>query len=212
MNIHLFSMPGEFPLGNVFAASKPYLAGQTNPFVLYLPAAEAVPDPAYIELTCTVFKGLAEVAVLDLSQKIPLVEIQAALERATVLYIPGGNTYLLLDRLNRSGGFGLIQARVRAGMPLVGFSAGMVVCGANILTSNDEKNVASTQFDGFGFTACNFLAHYPIRAYHKIYENPVLALEDDGCLEIDISGMKVVGGHCWLFEAGREKVILEPGS
>ena len=138
------------------AASKPYFARQTQPVILYLPAAEAVPNPVYIERTRTVFKGLAEVVVLDLSQKVPLVEIQAALGRATVLYIPGGNTYLLLDRLYRSGAFGLIQARVRAGMPLVGFSAGMVVCGANILTSNDENKVGITQFEGWGLQITTF--------------------------------------------------------
>ena len=112
--------------------------------------------------------------------------------RATVLYIPGGNTYLLLDRLYQSGAFCLIQARVLAGMPLVGFSAGMVICGPNILMSNNKNVCGSTEFTGLGFTEYNFMAHYPsddgeerarrdsrICRYHNSHTNPVLALEDD---------------------------------
>jgi dipeptidase E len=225
MNLHLSSMPGAYPLGNILAASRPYLARQTNPILLYLPAAEAVPKSEYIGTTRIAFKSLAKVQVLDLTHPIPLVDIGDALERATVLYIPGGNTYLLLDRLYRSRVFGLIQARVQAGMPLVGFSAGMVVCGRNILTSNDMNECGCTNFAGFGFTIYNFLAHYPsddgedrvekdnrISEYHKTHSNPVLAVEDDGCVEIDNGGIKVVSGHCWQFEAGREKVLLRGGS
>ena len=47
--------------------------------------------------------------------------------------------------------------------------------------------------------------------YHTFHPNPVLALEDDGYIEIDSEGTKVVRGHCWLFESGKEKMLLEQG-
>jgi len=224
MNLHLFSLPGIYPLQNIVAASKPYLAMLPNPIILYLPAAGPTLNSEYVDITRTAFENLAEVEILDLTQPIPLVDLEGALERATVLYIPGGNTYLLLDRLYRSRALHLIQARVQAGMPLVGFSAGMVICGENILTTNDNNDCGSTKSTGLGFTKCNFVAHYPssdreerirrdgrICEYHNSHANPILALEDDGGVEIDDKGTKVVRGHCWLFESGREKTLLERG-
>lgn len=209
---------------DIVAASKPYLAVRTHPVILYLPAAGATLKSKYVDVTRIAFENLADVEILDLTQPIPPVDLASAFEQATVLLIPGGNTYLLLDRLHRSGTFSLIQARVQAGMPLVGFSAGMIICGENILTANGNNDCGSTKFIGLGFTEYNFVAHYPagdreervqrdsqICEYHTFHANPVLALEDDGCVEIDREGIKVVCGHCWLFESGREKILLEQG-
>ena len=55
----------------------------------------------------------------------------------------------------------MIQVRVEAGVPVVGFSAGMIICGQNILTTNDDNECGSTEFTGLGFTKYNFVAHYP---------------------------------------------------
>jgi dipeptidase E len=224
VNLHLFCLPGAYPVQDIFAASKPYLVTRTDPVVLYLPAAGAILNAEYVDVTRTAFENLAEVAILDLTQPAPLIDLESAVERATILYIPGGNSYLLLDRLHRSGAFGLIQARVKAGMPLVGFSAGMVICGPNILTAVGKNDCERTEFTGLGFSKYNFCAHYPagdgveraqrdsqIRGYHNTHANPVLALEDDGCIEIDNKGTQVARGHCWLFEPDSEKVLLERG-
>lgn len=224
MNLCLFSMPGGYPLQDIVAASKPHLEVQTDPVVLYLPAADATLNLEYVNRTRTAFKILAEVQVLDLAQPISFVDLEDTIKRTTVVYLPGGNTYLLLDRLCRSGAFHLIKSQVQAGMPYVGFSAGTIICGENILTTNDDNDCGCTQFTGLGFTQYNFVAHFPastgkerefrdnrIREYHKTYTNPVLAIEDDGCITVDHKGTKVVRRHCWLFEAGREKKLLKPG-
>ena len=217
-------MPGKYPLQDIVAASTPYLVVRTHPVILYMPAADAALNSEYVDQTRIVFENLADVEVLDLTHSIPLEDLESGIEQATVLYIPGGNTFLLLDRLYRSRAFHLIQARVQAGMPLVGFSAGMVICGENILTTNDNNDCESTKFTGLGFTKYNFVAHYPasegeerkqrdsrINKYHNSHTNPVLAVEDDGYVEIDSEGTKVVRGHCWLFEARKEKTLLEEG-
>jgi peptidase E len=217
-------MPGEHPLQDVVAASRPYLAQRTYPAVLYLPAAGSTVEPRHVELTRTAFGELGRVVLLDLTRPVPLMDIESALGQADVLLIPGGNTYWLLENLRRRGAFELIQARVRSGLPLVGFSAGMLVCGQNILTSNNQNDCGSTEFAGFGFTEYNLAAHYPadggaervrrdarIHEYHTHHANPVLALEDDGYVEIDDEGAAVVRGHCWLFEPGFEQRLLARG-
>lgn len=103
MNLHLFSMPGADPLQNVVTASKPHLAGRTHPVILYLPAAGATLISRFVDITRTVFANLAEVEVLDLTQPIKVVDIESVLERTTVLYIPGGNTYSLLGMVQNLG-------------------------------------------------------------------------------------------------------------
>ena len=225
MHLHLSSMPGAYPLRNVVDASKPYLVAAANPVILYVPAAGATLVSRYVDTTRTAFENLAEVEVLDLTRPVPSVDLESTMTRATVLYIPGGNSYRLLDRLRRSGAFALIQVRVRVGVPLVGFSGGMLICGQNILTSNAKNDCGCTEFAGFGFTEYNFNAHYPagdgeerarrdarIREYHASHANPVLAVKDDGRVEVDGEGTSVVRGHCWLFEAGREKRLLPLGA
>ena len=161
MNLHFFNLPGAYPLQDIVAASKPYLVVRAQPVILYLPAAGATLNSDHVGTTQTAFESLAEVEVLDLTQSIPAVNSESIFERATVLYIPGGNTYRLLHRLYESGSFSMIQKRVKAGMPLVGFSAGIVICGQNILTSNNNNDCGSTNFTGLRFTKYNFMAHYP---------------------------------------------------
>jgi peptidase E len=224
MELHLLNLPGAYPIQDIVTASKPHLAAQPDPVLVYLPAATETINPEHVDITRTAFEHLAEVEILDLSQSVPWGDLDRILQRATVLYIPGGNTYLLLDRLRTSGVFSLIQARVQTGMLWVGFSAGMVICGPNILTSNNQNVCGLTDFSGLGFSTYDFMAHYPagegeeraqrdgrIRRYHTAYANPVLALEDDGWIKVDDTGTQLVRGHCWLFEPGREKVLLELG-
>ena len=59
------------------------------------------------------------------------------LERAEVLFVGGGNTYALLKRLRHARLLEAIRARVQAGMPYIGSSAGSNVAGPRILTTND---------------------------------------------------------------------------
>lgn len=70
-------------------------------------------------------------------------------------------------------------------------SAGAIICGANILTTNDINCCGSTHFTGFGLVEYNFVAHYPdadglerekmdarIASYHQFHDNPIVSLEE----------------------------------
>ena len=59
----------------------------------------------------------------------------AAIEEAEALFIGGGNTFRLLDRLQRTGAAAAITERARAGMPYLGSSAGTNVATASIRTN-----------------------------------------------------------------------------
>ena len=66
----------------------------------------------------------------------------ATLAAAEALFMGGGNTYALLQRLRAAGLLEAIRSRVAAGMPYLGASAGSNVAGPTILTTNDWNVVA----------------------------------------------------------------------
>ena len=106
----------------------------------------------------------------------------------------GGNTYALLQRLRAAGLLEAIRARVAAGMPFMGASAGSNVAGPTILTTNDWNVVGLDRFDALGLVGFNINPHYQetdpamapfsetrddrIREYHVVNGNPVLGLEE----------------------------------
>jgi dipeptidase E len=106
-----------------------------------------------------------------------------ALERAETVFVGGGNTYALLDR---------IRERVGEGLPYVGASAGSNVAGPNILTTNDWNVVGLAAFDALGLVPFNINPHYlqvdpamapgsetrdmRIAEYHRVRDNPVVGL------------------------------------
>ncbi len=62
-----------------------------------------------------------------------------AVKNAEAVYIGGGNTFDLLRALYSNGLFHPLQKRVTEGMPYLGVSAGTVVAGMNIGSSNDNS-------------------------------------------------------------------------
>jgi len=62
---------------------------------------------------------------------------KALLEQADGIFIGGGETFVLLGELYRTGQLELIRARVAAGVPYGGSSAGANVAGLLIGTTND---------------------------------------------------------------------------
>ncbi len=221
MDIHLFCQPGINDIRFIVEVSQPYLELADHPLVAYVPAASTGYN--WADYTEKAFDGIAEVATLDLDHD-PRQTIDDVLERATTIYIPGGNTYLLNHRLYNSGAARSIAARVRKGIPLVGFSAGAVICGENILTTNDLNAVGTPHFSGFNFTNFNFNVHYPsqpglarderddnIWEYQVFHDNPVLAMEDDVYLRIDEMGLLLVRGSIWRFDKSKERQHIPPG-
>jgi dipeptidase E len=220
--LHLFSNPGEPSLRYIVDACRPFLERATNPVVAYLPAA-SVGDP-FVGVTKSVFKDLASIAHLDADAH-SRDKLDASLDRATLLYIPGGNTYVLRQRLHTSGLMEAVRERVRAGLPLVAFSAGAVLCGANIMTTNDMNVCACTEFGGLRLVPYNFNVHYPqeeggqrelrderLWEYHEFHDNPVLALEDGAHVRVENERVDLLEGNCWLFEWGKERTMLEIGA
>jgi dipeptidase E len=218
VDLHLFSLPGEGDIANILEACNPYLKTQKEPAVAFIQWASVNYD--WLEYTRKAFDSLAEVVPLS-DDPAALSENKLAIERCGIVYISGGNTYLLNHRLHESGLFEFLRGRALVGLPIVGFSAGAMLCGPNIQTTHDINIVPTQHFDSLNLLPYNIAAHYPstdearkdeddwLSEYHALHTNPILALEDNAYVRWDGEALKWVSGGAWILEAGKARVRLE---
>jgi dipeptidase E len=216
INIHLFSDPGD-NLSYILEACRPHLERKSEPLVAYLPLASLA--NRWQEFTEKAFKGLARIAPIN-TETMTLPEMEDVLRRAHVVYIPGGNTFLLVHRLHTSGLMPYLRKKLQAGLPLVGFSAGAILCGPNILTSRDMNMVETPHFGGLNLLPFNFHVHYYddvykddwLTDYHIFQPNPVILMADGAYVRADGKKTILVRGDAWVLCRGQEKEKLVPGS
>jgi peptidase E len=130
---------------------------------------------------------------------------------------------LLNHRLHISGLMPYLKKKVLAGLPLVAFSAGTILCGPNILTSKDMNSVGTPHFDGLGVSAFNFKTHYPLDEagqsvmddwlgdYQFFNDNPIVMLTDSAYVKSAGRKIVLVRGEAWIMRQDREKHRLEEG-
>jgi dipeptidase E len=221
IKLHLLSTPGDRDIRWVLEACRPLLAHKSEPIVAFLPQAW-LNVHHWLDYTVRSFEKLARVELID-TEQMDLPAMEAVLRRARVVYISGGNTFLLNQRLHVSGLMPYLRKKVQAGLPVVGFSAGMILCGPNILTSQDLNAVETTHFGGLNASPFNFFAHYLpdtygdsaqdawLSDYHTFQDNPVILLSDGGYVKVDGKKTTLARGQAWLLRKGVEKERLEPG-
>ncbi len=153
---------------------------------------------------------------------------RSTLAQADALFVGGGNTYALLKRLRQAGLLEPIRARVEAGMPYMGSSAGSNLAGPTILSTNDWNVVGLREFGALGLVPFNVNPHYletdpamaaqsetrdeRIAEYHVVNGNPVVGIEESTAVRVD-DGVATVQGHgrAKLFRRGQAPVWLGAG-
>ena len=100
LNLHLFSSPGENDIRYIIEASRPYLEGKSDATVAFMPLASLYAErwQGYTENS---FKGLARLETIN-TETMSLPEMEDIVRRASLVYISGGNTFLLNHRLHVS--------------------------------------------------------------------------------------------------------------
>lgn len=212
-------MPGKDDLRYVVEASRPHLEDKDEPTIAYMPLASLYAEK-WRELNEDAFKGLGQLIEIN-AELMTQREIENIIRDAALVYIPGGNTFLLNHRLHASGVMPYLKKKIQNGLPMVGVSAGMIVSGPNILTSKDMNTVETTFFQGLNATPFNFLAHYPKDAYgqsvlddwlgdyHFFHDNPVIMMCDDAYVKVDGKKTSLVRGEAYVLRKDEEKERLD---
>ncbi len=218
-NLHLFSSPGKEDIRYIIEASRPYLKDRDDATVAYLPLASLYAERWQVD-TENSFKSLARLETIN-AETMSLTQMEDIIRRASLVYISGGNTFLLNHRLHVSRLMLFLRKKVQAGLPVVAFSAGTILCGPNILTSKDMNTVATSTFEGLNVTPFNFSPHYPLDAYgqsvkddwladyHFFHDNPVVMLSDGAYVKVIGKKTTLVRGEAWILRKGQEKEKLE---
>ncbi len=84
----------------------------------------------------------------------------AAIASASGVFVGGGNTFRLLDRIQRSRLLEPLRRRVIAGMPYLGSSAGTVIAAPTLGTTNDMPIVQPASFEALGLLPFHVNCHY----------------------------------------------------
>ena len=219
IELHLFSTPGpDDSLDWVVEACRPYVEGKARATIAYLPLASLYAEK-FLPETEKAFGSLGRIETIN-TEAMEMAEMESVLRRASVAYIPGGNTFLLNHRLHISRLFPYLRQKVQSGLPLVGVSAGTVLCGPNILTSNDLNMVPTPHFDGLNLAPFNFHVHYSgeperdnrLLDYQAFHDNPIILMEDEAYIRIRGKDTRLVRGRAWIWHAGQEKERLEAGT
>ena len=128
-----------------------------------------------------------------------------ALENAEGIFTGGGNTFLLVTQLYKTGIIETLEKVVKNGTPYLGTSAGSNICGLTMGTTNDMPIVYPPSFNTLGFVPFNINPHYldpiegsthmgetretRINEFHHFNSQPVLGLREGSWLEV--SGNKI---------------------
>jgi dipeptidase E len=159
--------------------------------------------------------------------ELEVVEIDE-LDRADALFVGGGNTFRLLQKLQNGGFIATIRDAVRGGLPYVGSSAGSIVACPTIRTTNDMPIVQPSSFDSLGFLDFQLNCHYldpdpssthkgetreeRIREFHEENAALVLGLREATMLRVEDGAVTLQGEkHARIFRRGEEPVEVSPG-
>jgi len=161
---------------------------------------------------------------LPLTSEAPRVVAEAA-----GVFVGGGNTFRLLDGLQRTGALLALRGRAQSGMPYLGSSAGTNIAAPTIRTTNDMPIVQPASFEALDLVPFQINPHYldavpgttymgetreqRLREYLEENERPVLGLREGAWLAVD-------GDHCRLeglraarlFTRGADPQELPPGA
>lgn len=138
------------------------------------------------------------------------------LETADGIFVGGGETFVLLAALHRLDQLSVIRARVAAGVPYLGTSAGANVAGPFIGTTNDFPVAEIPTRQSLGIFPVLINPHHPlpaeaefkgrankIRYYHKFNPNDlILGIGNTSLVRLHNGQVTVAVGSAWLYRAG----------
>lgn len=152
-----------------------------------------------------------------------------ALQQAEGIFTGGGNTFLLVTQLYKTGIIKTLEEVVKNGTPYLGTSAGSNICGLTMGTTNDMPIVYPPSFITLGLVPFNLNPHYldpiegsthmgetretRINEFHQFNSQPVLGLREGSWLEVSGNTITLRGDlKARLFRQNQEPLELAAGS
>jgi len=170
----------------------------------FVPYALADPDAYTAKVTAALAPHGTQVTGLHTAD-----DPQAAIARAEAVFVGGGNTFRLLDTLQRLGLVAPLAARVRAGLPYLGASAGTAIAAPSIRTTNDMPITQPASFEALSLVPFQLNAHYVdadpasthsgetreqrLAEFLEVNDVPVLGLREGTWLSVE-DGTAHIGG------------------
>lgn len=150
-----------------------------------------------------------------------------AVENAESIFTGGGNTFLLLTELYKTGVMQAVQKAVNNGTPYLGSSAGSNICGMSMQTTNDMPIIYPPSFDTLGFVPFNINPHYldpvegsthmgetretRINEFHVFNTQPVVGLREGSWLEVKGEAIVLKGDlQARIFRQGQQPEEVQP--
>lgn len=132
-----------------------------------------------------------------------------AIKDAEAIYVGGGNTFVLMDQLIGSDLIDALKAKVKAGTPYLGTSAGSNIVGPNVKTTNDMPIVHPETLDALDLVPFNINPHYldpdpdskhkgetretRIKEFHAYNDTNVIGLREGSWIEVNGSACVLKG-------------------
>lgn len=156
-------------------------------------------------------------------------DARSAIRNADAFYVGGGNTFRLLKALHDLQLLAEIRKKVHAGTPYAGDSAGAIIAGPSIRTSNDMPIVEPPTFRALGLLPFEINPHYirgvtdqthmgetrdqRIADYLDEGDRPVLGLREGGWLRVNDGAARLAGPTSGrLFRPRESPVDIGPGA
>ncbi len=193
--------------------------------ILFVPYARpsGISHLEYTEKAKNVFKIL-NLEIIDYTNE----DLKESLEKCDGIFIGGGNTFLLLDKLYQYSLIDILKNKINSGIPYLGTSAGTNICGITIGTTNDMPIVHVKSLEALGIIDFNINPHYldpidgfehmgesretRINEFHKFNDQFVIGLREGSYLQVEGDDIYLKGlKHAVIFKKENEKFEIENG-
>ena len=193
--------------------------------ILFVPYARpsGISHLEYTEKAKNVFKIL-NLEIIDYTNE----DLKESLEKCDGIFIGGGNTFLLLDKLYQYSLIDILKNKIDSGIPYLGTSAGTNICGITIGTTNDMPIVHLKSLEALGIIDFNINPHYldpidgfehmgesretRINEFHKFNDQFVIGLREGSYLQVEGDDIYLKGlKHAVIFKKENEKFEIENG-
>ena len=193
--------------------------------ILFVPYARpsGISHLEYTEKAKNVFKIL-NLEIIDYTNE----DLRESLEKCDGIFVGGGNTFLLLNKLYQYSLIDILKNKINSGIPYLGTSAGSNICGMTIGTTNDMPIVHVKNLEALGIIDFNINPHYldpidglkhmgesretRINEFHKFNDQFVIGLREGSYLQVEGDDIYLKGlKHAVIFKKENEKFEIENG-